>query len=100
MSRHTLVRSLVSMACLSSLAAVASPASAADPAAAQALFDEATRLMAQRRLPEACAKFQESQRQDPGIGTLYHFADCEDRLGKTATAWATFLEVASEAKAQ
>jgi hypothetical protein len=75
-------------------------ARAGDPAAAQALFDEGNRLFTQGRFPEACAKFQESQRQDPGIGTLYHFADCEDRLGKTATAWAAFLEVASEARTQ
>ena len=33
------------------------------------------------------------------IGTLFHFADCEDRLGKTATAWAAFREVEAEAKA-
>jgi hypothetical protein len=76
-----------------------SRAFAGDAAAAQALFDDASRLMAQNRLAEACAKFDESQRQDPGIGTLYHFADCEDRLGKTATAWAAFREVASEARA-
>ena len=55
--------------------------------------------MAQNRLAEACAKFDESQHQDPGIGTLYHYADCEDRLGKTATAWAAFREVAAEARA-
>jgi hypothetical protein len=79
---------------------VPSTALAGDPAAAQALFDDASRLMSQRRLAEACPKFDESQRQDPGIGTLYHYADCEDRLGKTATAWATFLEVAAEANAQ
>jgi hypothetical protein len=72
---------------------------AGDAAAAQALFDEATGLMSHNRFAEACAKFEESQRQDPGIGTLYHFADCEDRLGKTATAWAAFREVAAEARA-
>src|SRR5277367_6013343 len=72
---------------------------AGDPAAAQALFDEGNSLMSHNKFAEACAKFEESQRQDPGIGTLYHYADCEDRLGKSATAWAAFREVAAEARA-
>jgi serine/threonine-protein kinase len=74
-------------------------ARADDAAAAQALFDDARRLLADHRTAEACAKLEESQRLDPGIGTLYHFADCEERLGKTASAWAAFRAVASEARA-
>ncbi len=55
--------------------------------------------MSQGDYAQACGKFEESQRLDPGLGTLFHFADCEERLGKTATAWAAFLDVASEARA-
>jgi hypothetical protein len=80
------------------LATATSTARAADPAAAQTLFDEAKRLMSQRRFAEARDKFAESQRLDPGIGTLFHLADCEERMGLLATAWATYLEVAAEAK--
>jgi hypothetical protein len=75
-------------------------ARAADPATAQALFDDGKRLMSQRDYVQACQKFEESQRLDPGLGTLFHLADCEEQTGKTATAWAGFLEVAAEAKAQ
>jgi hypothetical protein len=78
--------------------AVSFPALAADPAAAQVLFDEGKRLALAHDYAKACPKFEESQRLDPGIGTLFHFADCEEHLGKTATAWASFLEVAAGAK--
>jgi serine/threonine-protein kinase len=74
-------------------------AHAGDTATAQALFDEGKRLMSQHDYAAACSKFEESQRQDPGLGTLFHLADCEERLGETASAWAAFKEVAAEARA-
>jgi hypothetical protein len=74
-------------------------ASANDPAAATALFNEAKGLIKSGRFAEACPKFEESQRLDPGIGTQFNLADCYERAGRTATAWATFLDVASSAKA-
>jgi serine/threonine-protein kinase len=70
-----------------------------DPAAAQALFDEAKKLTAQGKYPEACAKLAESNRLDPGIGTQFHLADYQEKSGKIASAWANFLEVASQARA-
>jgi hypothetical protein len=70
-----------------------------DPAAAQALFDDARKLAAQGRHAEACAKLDESNRLDPGIGTQFHLADCQEKSGRIATAWANFLEVASQARA-
>jgi hypothetical protein len=70
-----------------------------DPAAAQALFDEARKLTTQGRHAEACAKLDESNRLDPGIGTQFHLADCQEKSGRIASAWANFLEVASQARA-
>jgi len=71
----------------------------ADSATAQALFDQAKKLMAAGKYDEACPKLAESQRLDPGIGTKYNLADCYEKQGKLATAWGLFLEVAAESKA-
>jgi hypothetical protein len=70
-----------------------------DPAAAQALFDQARQLVRQRKFDEACSKFAESNRLDPGIGTQFHLADCYEKATRIASAWATFLDVASQARA-
>src|SRR4051794_10293213 len=79
---------------------LAARAHAADPAAAEAVFEEGKRSVARGDLDKGCRAFEESQRLDPGMGTLYHLADCEERRGKTATAWARFRELAAQAKAQ
>ncbi len=70
-----------------------------DPAAAQTLFYDARNLMKQGKFAEACPKFEESLRLDEGIGTRFNLADCEEHLGRLATAWAGFLEVAGKARA-
>lgn len=73
-------------------------ARAENPAAAEALFAQGKQLSAQNKWAEACPKFEESQRLDPGMGTLFQLANCHQRISKTATAWAEFLQVAAEAK--
>jgi hypothetical protein len=73
------------------------PAPAGDLPAAIMLFNEARRLAAIGRYADACPKFEESQRLDPGIGTQFNLADCFEHTGRTATAWALFLDVASAA---
>lgn len=63
-----------------------------EKAAAEALFQEAVDLMGQNKLADACAKYQASHDLDPAIGTLLRLADCYDRVGRSASAWALFVE--------
>jgi outer membrane protein OmpA-like peptidoglycan-associated protein len=65
---------------------------------AQALFEDGRALSSQGRLELACGKLEESYRLDPAVGTLLSWADCEERRGHMATAWALWLEAASAAR--
>jgi hypothetical protein len=86
------------------LAAAASSASSAradaasDKAAAEALFSQGKALLEQGNTAEACKSLEASQRLDAGLGTLLYLADCYERAGRLASAWATFREAASIAK--
>jgi len=72
--------------------------SAADKAAAEALFDEGVALLSKGKYEAACKKLEDSERVDSGIGTLLYLADCYEKLGRTASAWATFRAAASKAQ--
>jgi hypothetical protein len=65
---------------------------------AEELFREGKALMAAGRVEEACTKLEESQRLDPGSGTLVNLAVCFEKLGKLARAWAAFEKVPSLAR--
>lgn len=71
-----------------------------DAAAAEALFDEGKRLMSAGQYAAACPKFAESQRLDPGIGTMLWLGDCYAKNGQVASAWATFHEAEALAAKQ
>jgi serine/threonine-protein kinase len=68
--------------------------------AAEALFDRGLALMQQGKYDEACIQLEESQRLEGGIGTMLYLAECYERLGRIATAWALFREAASAAGAE
>jgi tetratricopeptide (TPR) repeat protein len=84
---------LVSVALLS-LSSTASAQS--DKAAAEALFREAMRLSKESDFKSACPKFEESLRLEPSLGAQYYLADCYEKVGRTASAWANFSEVADK----
>jgi serine/threonine-protein kinase len=68
-------------------------------AAAEALFNEAQELLFNRNYEAACKRFEQSQAIDPGVGTLLYLAECYERLGRLASAWATYREAESAARA-
>jgi hypothetical protein len=79
--------------------ALAQPAkSGTEVAAAEGLFYEARTLMQAGKFAEACPKLEESMRLDPGIGTQFNLADCNEHLGKIATAWTAFNDAAAQSK--
>lgn len=65
---------------------------ARDPAAAEALFLQGREALEAGDFEKACDKFAESQRLDPGAGTLMNLATCEEKLGRLASAWQHWQE--------
>src|SRR5262249_55785874 len=62
------------------------------------LFLEARALVAEDKYAEACPKFEESQRLDPGLGTQYNLALCLEKVGKLGSAWRNFAAVERDAR--
>lgn len=68
-------------------------------AAAEVLFNEGQKLLYEQNYEAACRRFEQSQAADPGVGTLLYLAQCYDGQGRPASAWATYREAYSAAKA-
>ncbi|MCC6214607.1 MAG: hypothetical protein IT376_07045 [Polyangiaceae bacterium] len=91
----SLVRSCAAVCALVVVSGIAR-AQDRDPAAAEALFQQGRAAMDRGDYVAACPKFRESNRLDPAPGTVFNLADCEERVGRLATAWTLFQEVAQK----
>lgn len=89
---------LVALGALLATPCLRAEPNAAQRATAEAMFQQATQLMDQQRYAQACEKFAASQELDPGLGTQLYLADCYDRAGRSASAWALFREVEDRAR--
>jgi hypothetical protein len=87
----------LSFALITTIAFAPLPARAdekSDKAAAEALYQLAQQLMSAGDFENACPKLDASNALDPGVGTLLLLGDCQEKLGKLASAWAAFREAA------
>jgi tetratricopeptide (TPR) repeat protein len=102
--RSPFQRALASVSLLACLAAAQPPlrahAQAENKIAAEALFDRGVALMKEGKFAEACPQLEQSQAIERGIGTMLYLAECYERLGRVASAWALFREAASAARAE
>ena len=69
--------------------------SAAHQAEARTLFDEGLKLFDQGSYSEACARLEASYHLFAGIGTRGKLAECYEKIGRAASAWAMYQEVAA-----
>ncbi|MEZ4300798.1 MAG: hypothetical protein R3B70_38035 [Polyangiaceae bacterium] len=85
-------KGFVRAALLVSALTIAHAAGAQEVAPAQVLFDEGVEALDRGELELAVKKLAESQRLDPGIGTLLRLARAYDGLHRTASAWAALKD--------
>jgi hypothetical protein len=65
----------------------AAPPSESDSVSAQVFFERGREAAAKGNQTEACEAFEESLRLELAVGTLFNLAQCEEALGKVASAW-------------
>ena len=65
---------------------------------AEALFQEARVLVEKGDYAAACPKLEASQKLEPAVGTQFNLADCFEHVGRTASAYALFGQVARIAR--
>lgn len=94
---RSLVVAIALIATLGSVAHGQQPSSE-QMARAQYLFDEGIRLFNMGRFQDACPRFEASLALVAGIGTRGKLAECYEKIGRTASAWRLYLEVARLAR--
>jgi hypothetical protein len=64
---------------------------------AERLFNEAKKLMEEKKFAEACPKLESAYRKDQQQGTLLNLAYCHSEMGSKWLAWVEFREAESKA---
>lgn len=85
-------------AATAAIAAASAAPARAQIAEAETLFREGKRLLKNGQIAEACDKLDASDHLDPTVGTELNLADCREKNGQLATAWAMFVKAAAAAK--
>jgi hypothetical protein len=73
-------------------------AARAQSAEAEALFRDGRKLIKAGKVADGCAKLAASESIESSIGTLLNLGDCQEKLGRTASAWAAFRKAEAQAK--
>src|SRR5262245_14173157 len=73
---------------------LASPAWA--DTAAEKAFEEGRDLYRAGKYTEACVRFEQSEQLDPQMGTLFNLAQCDEKIGKLASAIVAYREVVAK----
>jgi len=78
--------------------ALAAPGGGSDPIA-ERLFRDGKQLMKDGKVDEACAAYDASEKTEHNVATAMNLADCRERQGQVATAWALYVQVETESRA-
>jgi hypothetical protein len=85
-------RAMLGIAALSLACSVTVGANADEPSAAEQLFSDGRAALVDHQYDVACAKFRESDKLDPAVGTHLNLANCEELRGHIAVARVLFAE--------
>jgi tetratricopeptide (TPR) repeat protein len=83
---------------LCAVLALTATAAADNAKKADDLFKQAKKLMADKRYSEACPKFEDSNKLDPGIGGQLNIGKCYEEWGKIGRAYRAYAEAEAQAK--
>ena len=89
----TVASSLVAAATL--VAFVAPAAAQAPPSEADVAFKNGRDLLKAGKFADACREFEHSESLDPQLGTRFNIAQCDEKIGKIASALAIYRDLAA-----